>query len=1095
VLEEAIQLPAPARKTNLTGTRPTLTPTIAVFLVGLAISAALFAIVMRHSQQEELHQAYQEEAAPLALVLGRSLENTLEALASIRGLYAASNEVERDEFRAFVERTVGQNGEVQAIEWIPRVSAEDRAAYEAAARADGLVDFRITEKTAAGETVPAAARREYFPAYFVEPFEGNETALGLDLAADPVRLEALNRARDTGKIVTTQRFRLAQVTGEQFGFLAFVPIYSTGSVPETIEARREKLTGFALGVFRIGDILHSAMARTRAFSSLDLYVIDAAAPAGAALLYHRETLEQDGGPLSYEELLLGGYEKTTLSVADRNWLLVFVPAAGFRFPASTAPWIVGTFGILATILFIAFQRATQNRTRLVEQTVYERTAELSAVNRALEDEMAERQHAEQLLKEQNETLELIYTLTVDVDKATTIDDAIRICLDEVCSYTGWPVGHAFRPAEEDSELFVTAGAWHLAAPDGLEEFVRVTEATKIAPGQGVIGQVLEDREPRWITNINQDNGYIRTAKNRAWPVKSAFFFPFLAGQTVIAVLEFYALEEIELDERTLAVITQIRNQLGRAAERVQAAAKLHEREEFVRLITDNMPVVIAYFDAEMNTRFYNQVGLDWFACTREDVIGKPIDGMIPELDVEKYRSCIRKVLDGETQTFDATHTYPDGKIRHVTVSYIPHVDESGDAIGYFCIVQDITQRVEIERQLNQAQKMDAIGQLTGGIAHDFNNILMVTDGYTRRALKNIDDPAAVTEALEEVLKGTDRAARLTKQLLSFSRRQIMEKRVFRIEEAITEIEGLLQKSTGERYELHIESDTNGACVETDESEFNQALINLVINARDAMPTGGRIEVSSQVVELDEDFAAKHQKLSAGRFVEVSVKDYGVGIDDDTLEHIFEPFFTTKDQGKGTGLGLAMVYGFAQSSGGAVEVETAVEAGATFKIYLPAVDRDPQKLVAEVEEEHLGQGETILLIEDDPPLLELARGTLESLGYNVLTASDGFEAIEIEAEHEAGIDLLLSDVVMPTIGGFEVASMIRESRPDIKIVFMSGYPNRAGISNENVPDNCQFLQKPVKPAHLAQALRHELDREGPDSQPENRTTEKTHDYAR
>ena len=1094
MLEQSILARSRTHNSEVIKARPALASRIAVFLVGLAVSAAIFAIVMHDSQKEELQRAYQDEVAPLTLDLGRSIENNLEAITSVSGLYAASIEVERNEFRAFYEHTFGRNGEVLAIEWIPRVSAEERAAYEASARRDGFVDFHITEQNSAGELVPAAARSEYFPVYFVEPLDDNEAAVGFDLASDPIRREALDRARDTGRIATTDRIRLVQDTGNQFGFLALVPIYSGGYIPETVAGRREMLAGFGLGVFRIADILQTVLARTQELSKFDLYVIDATAPPDTALLYHQGTFEKDRGPLSTDELLLGGYEKTALTVADRNWLLVFVPPPGFHFPVSPAPWFAGTLGLLATVLFMLFLRSAQSRTRMVEQTVFERTAELSAANQALVDEMAERQHTEQLLQEQNETLQLIYTLTLDLDEATTIDDAIRICIEEICSYTGWPVGHAFRPSENNPEEFVSAGVWQMPTTDGLDEFVRMTEATEFAPGEGVIGQVLADREPRWIADVNQESAYTRGGWNSALPVKAAFFFPFLAGKTVVAVLEFYALEALELDERTLAIMTQIGNQLGRAAERVQAATKLRENEEFVRLIADNMPVVIAYFDADMNTRFYNQQGLDWFACRREDLIGKPIDGMIPELDVELYRSRIKRVLAGETQTFDTTHTYPDGKRRNVTISYIPNVDSSGDIVGYFCTVQDISERVEFERQLNQAQKMDAIGQLTGGIAHDFNNILMVTDGYTRRALKDIDDPQAAAAALEEVLKGTDRAAKLTKQLLSFSRRQIMEKRVFRVEEAIADIEGLLQKSTGERYELHIENHTDGACVETDASEFDQALINLVINARDAMPQGGRIEISSRVTEMGEEFAARHRNLSAGRFVEVSVNDHGVGIDDEALEHIFEPFFTTKDQGKGTGLGLAMVYGFARSSGGTVEVESAVEAGATFKIYLPAVDRDPQAVVADVEEDHFGQGETVLLIEDDPPLLELVRELLDTLGYNVLTASDGFEALEIESEHESDIDLLLSDVVMPTIGGFEVAAMIRESRPDIKIVFMSGYPNRAGITNENAPEKCQFLQKPVKLAHLAQILRHELDGTGAHIVLDNPSTIKNHDYA-
>ena len=537
----------------------------------------------------------------------------------------------------------------------------------------------------------------------------------------------------------------------------------------------------------------------------------------------------------------------------------------------------------------------------------------------------------------------------------------------------------------------------------------------------------------------------------------------------------------------------LRTRLGDALEREQAAAKLRESEEFVRLISDTLPLIISYFDTDKIIRFINQVAVEWYACPREDLIGKPLSAKLTGTDDQDRKSHMDRVLKGEPQTFDRALTFPDGKFREVTVSYIPHFDEAGKVVGFFGIVQDNSDRLEIQRQLNQAQKMDAIGQLTGGIAHDFNNIIMVTDGYTRRALKHIEDPDAVTEALAEVLTGTERAAKLTKQLLSFSRCQIIEKRVFRVEEAISEIEALLKQSTGERYELQIESHTEGACVETDASEFSQALVNLVINARDAMPKGGRIEIVSRMVDLADEFVAGPPNLEAGRFVEVSVRDYGVGIDEDKLKRIFEPFFTTKDQGKGTGLGLAMVYGFAQSSNGAVEAESAPEEGATFKIYLPAVDRDPYIIVAEVEQDHHGQGETILLVEDDQPLLELARGMLETLGYKVLTASDGFEAIEVEADYEAEIDLLLSDVVMPNMGGFEAAEMIRTARPDIKVVFMSGYPNRAGIGIEDLPDDCQFLQKPVKPAHLARILRQELDKPDPEFI-NNHAKVKSYDYA-
>jgi len=486
-----------------------------------------------------------------------------------------------------------------------------------------------------------------------------------------------------------------------------------------------------------------------------------------------------------------------------------------------------------------------------------------------------------------------------------------------------------------------------------------------------------------------------------------------------------------------------------------------------------LPALITYIDADQRYRFVNKTSSQWHARPVEDIIGKTILEMLGQ-EYEKIRPRVEQALAGEQLTYVETLKFGDSVTRTTRVTYVPHVMETGDVGGFFILAEDISELKQAEQALQQAQKMEAIGQLTGGIAHDFNNILMVVDGYTRRALTAIEKPEAVEKALDEVLKGTDRAAQLTKQLLTFSRRQIMERRVFRVEEALLDIEALLQRSTGERYELHFDNDCGGACIETDPSEFNQALVNLVINARDAMPEGGRIEIASRIAELNEEFTAARKHLSPGRFVEVSVTDYGTGIVADTLEHIFEPFFTTKDQGKGTGLGLSMVYGFTQNSAGTVEVDSVIGEGTAFKIYFPAVDRDPQTLIADVETDFRGKGETILLIEDDDALLELIRSMLDALGYHVLTACNGPDALEVEGDYDSEIDLILSDVVMPMIGGFEVAEMIRCSRPDVKVVFMSGYPNRAGISNENVPDNCQFLQKPVKANHLAQALRHELD---------------------
>jgi signal transduction histidine kinase/CheY-like chemotaxis protein len=393
---------------------------------------------------------------------------------------------------------------------------------------------------------------------------------------------------------------------------------------------------------------------------------------------------------------------------------------------------------------------------------------------------------------------------------------------------------------------------------------------------------------------------------------------------------------------------------------------------------------------------------------------------------------------------------------------------------------EIEERKKVQEQFNQSQKMDAIGQLTGGVAHDFNNLLMVIDGYARRAERALDQGKSVDivrEALSAVVKAGEKATALTRQLLVFSRRQIMEKTVFEPASVVRDMEELLCRSVGEQFELNIAVDDDIAYVETDSGELSQVVMNLVINARDAMPDGGVIIVGVQVADLDEETVAQHPGLAPGRYVEIFVKDEGTGIDDDTLCHIFEPFFTTKEQGKGTGLGLAMVYGFVKQSEGMIDVASIVGRGSTFRIYLPVVDRAPESRIAEEEDLPLGHGETILLVEDDTALLALTHGLLDDLGYNVLTAHDGLEALVIEDEHDGDIDLLLTDVVMPTFGGFELALAITETRPDTSIIFISGYAkNKFGLPVE-LTENAQFLQKPVQPGRLAQVVRNELDQKG------------------
>jgi two-component system, cell cycle sensor histidine kinase and response regulator CckA len=373
-------------------------------------------------------------------------------------------------------------------------------------------------------------------------------------------------------------------------------------------------------------------------------------------------------------------------------------------------------------------------------------------------------------------------------------------------------------------------------------------------------------------------------------------------------------------------------------------------------------------------------------------------------------------------------------------------------------------RDALREQLTQVQKMKAIGELAGGIAHDFNNLLMVIDGFGRRATANLDDRAIQEECLKQILSAGERGAALTRQLLVFSRRQTMERRVVTVADLIEGVQGLLRHTLPEQFEIRFDIEDPNSKIETDPNEFIQAILNLVINARDAMPDGGRIVISTKEVDTDG---------GAPNWICFAIRDTGQGIDSATMQRIFEPFFTTKGRDQGTGLGLAMVYGFVQGNGGRIEVSSAVGEGTDFSLYFPASTGALVQVTRTGEVERRGEGETILLVEDNEALLNLVKVQLEELGYNVMSATGAFWALEIDEDYEGTIDLLLTDVIMPGMSGIELVKAMAESRPDMKVIFMSGYTDEANKTG-NLPEGATFLQKPVNFNRLAVVLRERIE---------------------
>jgi two-component system, cell cycle sensor histidine kinase and response regulator CckA len=435
------------------------------------------------------------------------------------------------------------------------------------------------------------------------------------------------------------------------------------------------------------------------------------------------------------------------------------------------------------------------------------------------------------------------------------------------------------------------------------------------------------------------------------------------------------------------------------------------------------------------------------------------DGKIEALDVElrRHDGGTVSVISNVVGIFD-----PDGRLREIK--------------GY---VLDNTARKRGEEQLRQGQRIDAVGRLAGGVAHDFNNLLGVISGYNQLLLRNLPEDHVGVRYATEVRKAAERATALTRQLLAFSRRQVMQPRVLDLNAIVMDMKQLLDRLIGEDVELVALTASAVEPVMADPTQIEQVIMNLAVNARDAMPQGGTLTLETGNAFLDAEYVRTHTGALPGRHAMLVVSDTGLGMDAATRSRIFEPFFTTKDEGEGTGLGLATVYGIVKQSGGSIWVYSEPAHGTTFKVYLPAAEGDVQvPRVQPVSDAAPGGSETILLVEDEEMLREIVREALEAGGYRVLAAPHGAEARRICESHRDAIDLLLTDAIMPGGGGRKLAERIRASRPEIKVLYMSGYTDDAIVRHGVLTAEVAFLQKPFTLDDLAYKVRSVLDSQGP-----------------
>jgi len=420
--------------------------------------------------------------------------------------------------------------------------------------------------------------------------------------------------------------------------------------------------------------------------------------------------------------------------------------------------------------------------------------------------------------------------------------------------------------------------------------------------------------------------------------------------------------------------------------------------------------------------------------------------------------------------------WPDGSVHWLVDVGRTFYDREGHAVRAAGISMDVTAQRTLEEQFHQAQKMESIGNLAGGVAHDFNNLLTAILGYANVLLEDETgalSPPVVRSFHEEIRKAGERAASLTNQLLAFSRRQIIQPTILNVNTVIGGIEPMLGRLIGEDIELVSRLAPDLGATRGDEGQVEQIVMNLVVNARDAMPTGGKITIETRNVSLDDEAASRHH-VAAGPYVVLSVIDTGSGMTPEVKKRIFEPFFTTKPKGRGTGLGLATLYGIVQQNNGGIRVESEVGAGTTFQVYLPRAVDAPAAARTRATSVPRGQGETVLLVEDDHRVRKLARELLVRNGYDVIEGADAEDAMRVADAHARPIDLLLTDVVMPGVSGRVLAERLIQRHPTLKVLYMSGYTDDAIVHHGVLSPDIAFLQKPFTPASFARAIRAALD---------------------
>jgi len=1052
-------------------------PAALTLVVGLALSFAAFQGV-RRSETLQGQQALDRAADDHVTAIRSELGACCIMMQVLRAFHAASLDVEREEFREFTAPLLRNVPGIQALAWIPRVPASGREALEADARRDGLAGFRITERSAQGEEVPAGDRAEYFPVFYMESRSpqrpaaaalpgtgaappngscdkartprpaslasgqpqaplpagrqtearqgkgpgpeavppdpaairtGSEPAdrglwfasLGLDVGVEPLFREALAQAGGSGNPAATPRFGLGQEPGDGFGFLQLLPVYRKGAGTGSMEARRENLAGFFLGVFRIGDLVETALAPL-APAAVNLLIQDRSAPDAGRFLYARSAdgrAWEDARPAGHAhapdtESLAG----RSLHVAGRQWSVWLIPTPEFLQANRTLqPFIVLFLGLLCTGVVATFlaQNARGH-------------ARLSRINEALRQEIRDRRRAE-------------------ADRMVS-ESRFRALFLNAPVGIGVAQADGKRVMENDALLAMLGLTRGEAPPDDVRvHYCDLQDWTRTVHDVRSAG-LVRDQEIRMCRKDGTE---------------------FLARVTLV-------LFPVGGVEQVVGVMEDI-------TERKETEKTLRMLETAVAQSNDGIVVL----DDRGHTRFCNPAWAEMHGYTVPEVLGKPLTlfHTVAQFEEDVVPFNRQAILHGRAVA-EVKHTRKDGTAFSTLLRSTMMRDGEGRTLGFVTIATDITEKRKWEEELSKVQRLESLGMLAGGIAHDFNNILTAILSNISMARIFGDLPEDFSEMLSDAERATLRARGLTHQLLAFAKGGAPVKKSLCVSRLLRETVKFSLSGSSVHCQYDLPDDLWP--VEGDEAQLGQVVQNLIINADQAMAEGGTLRVSAENVTREEGTPGSPPP---GRYVKITVEDQGSGIPEKLLPKIFDPFFTTKE--KGRGLGLATSFSIVNRHGGHIRVDSRMGTGTRVDVFLPATRKRPPADVPVRAEPGQGRGR-VLLIDDDETIRKSTGEVLKRLGYEVVSAWDGREGIGLYEEARTsgnGFHVVIMDLTIPGgMGGREAVKALLEIDPEARVVASSGYSDAPVMARYKEFGFRAVVNKPYKMGDLGEALR-------------------------